>query len=105
MKSNSAFIVLFVFIMTVASGCSHIGISNNEHRVSPELERSPDLNQMVTSYFWRIWTINKDLPTNETCKGSGFEQIYIRVSQKQAVFSIATLGIYSPYTVTVFCKK
>ena len=65
--------------------------------------KSPPTYEESKSYFF-LWAVGETrVDVNSVCNGSQPKQMQSLVTIKNYFFTIWTFGIYSPYTVKVWC--
>lgn len=86
----------------VLSGCATVTISPVD---APKLSSAPTYEQRMDFFFWGLSPDVQQVQVDEVCVGSGVRQMQAQTKLEDGIFTVITLGIFSPRSVKVWCEE
>ncbi|EAR08196.1 Bor family protein [Reinekea blandensis] len=99
-KSKSALLCAGLGIFL--SGCASVTISPVD---APKLTSTPTYEQRMDFFFWGLTPDVQQVSVNDVCVGTGVRQMQAQTKLEDGIFTVITLGIFSPRSVKVWCEE
>lgn len=84
------------------SGCASVTISPVD---APKLTSEPTYEERMDFYFWGLSPDAQQVEVNNVCAGTGVRQMQAQTKLEDGIFTVITLGIFSPRSVKVWCEE
>lgn len=95
------FMAAAVLSSVLMAGCATVTATPEGQ---PKLASTPQFEQTQSFFFWGLTPERNTVDVAEVCAGSGVRQIQTQSTFEDGLFSVVTLGIYSPRTSRVWCE-
>lgn len=83
--------------------CLHVTVrEDNQEKISLQ---EPSYEDSKNFFFWGLLPDHREVNLKNLCKGGEFDQLQAMTTGMNGFLTAITLGIYSPRTTKVWCKK
>jgi len=95
------YMAVSVLACALTAGCATVTATPNGQ---PKLASTPQFEQTQSFFFWGLTPDKQTIDVAQVCAGSGVRQMQTQSTFEDGLFSVVTLGIYSPRTARVWCE-